>query len=212
METLGERLQEARLRVRPRLKQSDLAALVGLSRGQIANYETGRTDPPREMLYKLAGALNVSVDYLIGVESPKVVNVREERVPYAPEIRLIPYWGEVPCGSWEAPPDDPGWIQVSEAFQDTGIVGVRVSGNSMMPRLTHGQLAIVKLDKTPREGVVTLAHNEQGELTLKVLRMRDGSWHLDSLNPEYPEAAADKWTILGFVIGMEERDPAGLRP
>jgi transcriptional regulator with XRE-family HTH domain len=48
-----------------RMTQADLAAVVGLSRAQIANIESGRSDFPLSRLRKMAEALGVPVKELI---------------------------------------------------------------------------------------------------------------------------------------------------
>jgi len=48
------------------ISQKALASLLGVSPTNIYNYEIGRTEPSTDMLIKIARALEVSVDYLIG--------------------------------------------------------------------------------------------------------------------------------------------------
>lgn len=48
------------------ISQKALAILLGVSPTNIYNYEIGRTEPSVEMLKKIAGALEVSIDYLVG--------------------------------------------------------------------------------------------------------------------------------------------------
>jgi transcriptional regulator with XRE-family HTH domain len=54
------------------LSQSDLAEKSGLQPSAISHFETGKRSPSFENLKKLADALAVSVDYLLGrAEEPK---------------------------------------------------------------------------------------------------------------------------------------------
>jgi len=48
------------------ISQKDLSLKLNVSPTNIYNYENGRTEPSIDMLIKIADALNVSVDYLIG--------------------------------------------------------------------------------------------------------------------------------------------------
>ena len=62
--SLGTRIKE--LRTQKRLKQSELAEIVGLnSYVQIGRYEIGKAKPAADMLSKLAKALNTTTDYLV---------------------------------------------------------------------------------------------------------------------------------------------------
>ncbi len=54
------------LRHSKNLSQLDLARILGVSTSTIGMYEQGRREPNNKMLLKLAQALDVSVDYLIG--------------------------------------------------------------------------------------------------------------------------------------------------
>jgi transcriptional regulator with XRE-family HTH domain len=63
MTDLGKRILE--LRKRKNLSQTDLANAVGISYAQIGRYETKDTQPPAEVLKKMADALDTTVDFLI---------------------------------------------------------------------------------------------------------------------------------------------------
>jgi transcriptional regulator with XRE-family HTH domain len=63
MTDLGKRIFD--LRRRKNLSQTDLANTVGISYAQIGRYETKNTQPPAEVLKKIADALDTTVDFLI---------------------------------------------------------------------------------------------------------------------------------------------------
>jgi transcriptional regulator with XRE-family HTH domain len=64
---LGDRLHMARRK--RRMSQTKLAELTGISNANISHIETGqRTNITIETLLKLANALSVSVDYLLGLK------------------------------------------------------------------------------------------------------------------------------------------------
>jgi transcriptional regulator with XRE-family HTH domain len=53
------------------LSQAKLAEMVGLHYQQISRYETGKTEPDGEIVARIAKALQVSTDYLLGlVDTP----------------------------------------------------------------------------------------------------------------------------------------------
>lgn len=60
----GQRLRG--LRIQKNLQQQELAGLVGVSVVQYGRYERGVSLPAAEMLQRLANALGVSGDYLLG--------------------------------------------------------------------------------------------------------------------------------------------------
>lgn len=67
MNDLGKRIQH--LRKELNLSQTDLANTVGISYAQIGRYETKGSQPPAEVLKKIADTLNTTVDFLISGNS-----------------------------------------------------------------------------------------------------------------------------------------------
>ena len=77
----GERIREVR-KARG-LNQDQLAELASLNRVTVAKYESGRIEPGAQALARIADALDVSVDALLGrteeipiIERPKTVKAR----------------------------------------------------------------------------------------------------------------------------------------
>ncbi|MBU7319037.1 helix-turn-helix domain-containing protein [Paenibacillus oleatilyticus] len=63
-QTLGMRIRERRTKLN--LTQDELAEKLGMTRANFSSYESDRNIPPSIILGKIADALNVSVDYLLG--------------------------------------------------------------------------------------------------------------------------------------------------
>ncbi len=66
MENLGEKIKE--LRIERGLTQPQLAELVGVSKGMISIWENNVNEPKAIFVKRLACALEVSADYLLGIE------------------------------------------------------------------------------------------------------------------------------------------------
>lgn len=64
MSIVGDRIKQSREALQ--MTQSDLASKSGLTPAAISQFETGDRDPALDSLNKLADALEVSVDFLIG--------------------------------------------------------------------------------------------------------------------------------------------------
>ena len=62
---LGKKIREARLKAG--LTQEVLAFKIGVSRGAIARWELGEIEPKLKNLITLSEFLDVSVDYLLGI-------------------------------------------------------------------------------------------------------------------------------------------------
>jgi len=65
METTGERI--LRLREEKEMKQKELADLVGITEASLSRYENNKRTPSGEIISKIASALEVSADYLLGL-------------------------------------------------------------------------------------------------------------------------------------------------
>ena len=63
MNSLGNRIKE--LRKQKSWSQNDLAKKAGISYAQLSRYEIKGSQPPAEVLNKLAEALDTTVDFLI---------------------------------------------------------------------------------------------------------------------------------------------------
>ncbi len=83
MSKLPEKLREAREAAH--ISQTSLSAQVGVSRRSIFAYENGNSVPRKNVLRKLAQALNVTAAYLTNDEStdPNDSRVREENINMA---------------------------------------------------------------------------------------------------------------------------------
>ena len=73
MVDFGERLRQ--LRKQKNLTQKQLASFVGVKNSIISFYEVGERMPSPEMIVKLATVLNVSTDYLLGMNKNETINI-----------------------------------------------------------------------------------------------------------------------------------------
>ena len=80
----GGKIKE--LRESRNLTQDQLAELSSLNRVTVAKYESGRVEPGAKALSRIADALEVSTDVLLGRSDE--VQERAER-PYTPEARIV---------------------------------------------------------------------------------------------------------------------------
>ena len=69
--SLGKRIELAR--VNADMRQQDLAEIVGVSRGAITQWETGRTEPSASKMFAIARATNQPLDWFAeGLDSDMV--------------------------------------------------------------------------------------------------------------------------------------------
>ena len=73
MVEFGKKIRQ--LRKEKNLTQKQLASLIGVKNSVISFYEVGDRFPSPEVIRKLAIALHVSTDYLLGIEKNETVDV-----------------------------------------------------------------------------------------------------------------------------------------
>lgn len=176
----------------------------------IRNKLTGRTamDP---------GTLQVINDEL-GIV-PEGEAVLEPKALYSRALGTLRILGGVSAGlGWEATDEDA--IEVPISLCGPSRVGWIVRGDSMIPLLQEGDVAIFESGIVPKLNVPNLVRTRDTEYRVKMVRHDGERYCLWSLNPSYPEEPADgSWLgyLVGFyrLIGSREEmmhDPSGLRP
>ena len=68
--TIGEALR--RFRAEFKLKQDDVAGVLGLTRQAYYFYETGKATPPAQKIVELSKVYGVSADYLLGLSNAPI--------------------------------------------------------------------------------------------------------------------------------------------
>lgn len=71
METLGSRLKK--LRIDKKLKQWQMADLIGVNKKQISAYENDTRQPSYDILIRIAQIFSVSTDYLLGCRLTRTI-------------------------------------------------------------------------------------------------------------------------------------------
>ena len=85
---IGNRIAE--IRRKRGLNQDELAELSTLSRISIARYETGKFEPGAKALARIADALEVSTDVLLGrSEEESEKDTVSERIRNDPDLRIL---------------------------------------------------------------------------------------------------------------------------
>ncbi len=85
----GDRLRE--IREKRDLTQDELAERAGFGQSQINKYENGKSDPTPDVLARLAGELEVSTDWLLGLVEKPNEHLQEHELT-AIERKLLAAW------------------------------------------------------------------------------------------------------------------------
>lgn len=151
-----------------------LESAAGLGAGTITRWKT--SNPSHENLRKVADVLGCSVSYLTG-EADQNKGTR------------IPVLGTVPCGiPFDAIEflDADDWEELPEDMSSQGsFFGLRVSGNSMEPRIQEGDILIVRCQDSADSGDIVVARINGEEACCKRYVRHESGIVLQSFNPTY---------------------------
>lgn len=189
------------------MRQIDVANKSGISKGRVSRWMSGENIPYGESLAKLAEALGVSVDRLLGKTDPierfiKGDTTEDTELPFNLET-LVPVLGTVAAGvPITAQEDVVGQIPVLDKQGD--FFALKVKGDSMSPRIMDGDIVLVNPSGEVEDGNVVIAMIN-GDVTCKVLKRSHGNVMLVPFNPIFEPIvftydAGDQFEILGKVV------------
>jgi len=172
------------------MTQQTLAAQLNISRGTLANWETGRTTPDPETIHRLAVLLETSADVLLGVRSP-VRRLSPDDSALGGKNVSIPVVGSVEVASFGLKyADEHGYESADKreinddganhfylVVQSDSMIGDGILPGDLLlvheqPKIGYGQVAVVAVDS--------------GKGVVKRVFQKDGSLILQSSNPAYP--------------------------
>lgn len=183
MATISERIKEG-LQIR-NMKQADLVALTGIGKSSISTYISGEYEPKQRNIYKIAKALNVNEAWLMGVDCDMT------RLPITgdfstPSIK-IPVLGRVAAG---IPLTASEYIVDTEEIPaamaaDGEYFGLMIKGDSMEPKISNGDVVIVRKQEDADDGDVVIALVNGDDAVCKRLKKYSDGISLISNNPAY---------------------------
>lgn len=202
--TLGERIRE--LRQKAGLTQEELAKEIGYStKTSISKMENDLLDINQSTIVALARALKTTPSTLMGWEddSKEHSNIRDI-VPIN-KIYMIPIYATVSAGFGAYAEDsivDYLPMIIDNPYDVPDMIGIRVKGDSMYPKIEDGDTIVVRRQESVDSGsvAVLLLDGEEG-LVKKVEYGKD--WiELHSFNPEYKTRRFEGMDVLRLrVVG-----------
>ena len=226
--TMGEKIRDARKA--SKLSQEEMAELVGVARGAVSSWENGRKTPGGKNLEKLASALGVSTDYLMGREADTKKaalsaesNISGQRLNRG-NVILVPVISPIlKCSAGNGNGyDDSGvaWDVVSQyplfdgtlfaLYSSKSLSAMYAKGDSMEPQIHDGDLIVFVHDETWIPGNIAIVRLD-GKLFVKgILRSKNG-YLLRSQNRDYADIEVgedDDFSVVGRVVKIiTDRDP-----
>ena len=172
-----------------KLKNCDnqmLASALGLNRQVVTDWKAERSKSYMKYLPQIADYFGVTVDYLLGKTDEK-----EPESTRRPGVR-IPVYGNVAAGvpilaieNYDS--DDPDdWEEITEKMASTGeYFALRIHGDSMEPKISNGDIVIVRIQQTIESGETAIVRINGDEATCKKVKRTPEGMMLISTNPVY---------------------------
>lgn len=176
--------------------QEELAQKLGLQKSAIAKYENGRVENiKRSIIAEMAKSLECSPAYLMGWDN-NITPVSGETKGKKKGI-TINVLGRVAAGiPIEAVEDIIDTEEISEDMAATGeFFGLRIHGDSMEPRMSEGDVVIVRKQDDAESGEIVIAMVNGCDATCKRLKKYAEGIMLLSNNPKYEPMVFSKEEI-----------------
>ncbi len=165
------------------ISQAALSNVLGLSQQAVGKWETSRCTPDPKTLTELANYFNVSTDYLLGndVEN-NFSNVNNYNSRKEHPIQVI---GTVRAGYNALAFEEDYGVEYANVKDPENYFYLIVKGDSMEPKISEGDLALVRRQNTLENGElgVIICADESG--TLKKFIKRGNAVILQPFNPDY---------------------------
>lgn len=174
---------------------SNMCKVIGLSQSTFAMWKKNDRKPASDWLAPIAEYLGVSIDYILtGKENtPHVLYEMDkdvlEKYVLENEPVSIKVLGRVAAGvPIEAVEDIIGEETISKKMAETGeYFGLRISGDSMEPRMFSGDVVIVRQQNDVESGQTAIVMVNGDEATCKKIEKHDNGIMLVPLNKKYQE-------------------------
>lgn len=182
MKTTAERIKEG-MELRD-LKQADLAERTGISKGALSSYISGRYLPKQNNIYLIAKALNVNEAWLMGNDVPMERSLKNAPSSTAVVVNVL---GRVAAGiPIDAIEEIIDTEEISEKMASEGeYFALKISGNSMEPKISDGDVVIVRKQADADDGDIVIALVNGYDAVCKRLKKYADGIALVSNNPSY---------------------------
>lgn len=211
MTDIGNIIKKLRLENNMTLEQ--LGDRVGVGKSTVRKWENGIiANMRRDNIAKIAEVFNVSPAYLMGWDN-NVAPISGGNKQKKGGIS-IPVLGRVAAGiPIEAITDIIDTEEITEEMASTGeFFGLKIHGDSMEPKISNGDVVIVRQQNDAESGDIVIATVNGDEATCKRLRKYRDGIELVSNNPAYApmffsneEIITKPVKILGRVVELRAK-------
>lgn len=178
-----------------KLKPTELAEKSKLSRGTMSHYLNGTYEPKLDKVKILANILNVSFEWLLGIDVPMLYAPKDLKVCNNIDLDntvKIPVISTVPASFTKASDfiyDE--YIEYPKSLlqysdYDKRYISLKVDGDSMYPELFDRDSILVDILLDIKNGDIGVFYLN-GDFTVKRIYLKEKSIIFKPSNPDYPE-------------------------
>ena len=186
---IGQRIAE--IRGQRGMTQDSLAEQAMLSRISVARYESGKIEPGAKALDRIADALGVTTDELLG---------RRDRLTPFTEIlhSAVPIVGEIACGTpITAEENIEGYADLPSGVHAD--FALRCKGDSMRPTFNDGDIVLIRKQEEVENGQIAAVMIDN-EATLKRFYTQDDGILLIADNPAFSPIVVQQTNISSICV------------
>lgn len=201
----ADRLRDARKA--KRYSQTEVSRMLGVTQQAVGKWETGRSTPDPQTVARLAEILDTTADALLGLQQAPAAAPAVGRNAFSRYTEsLVPVVGTVRAGYGALAFEEDYGKEYASVKDPQNYFYLVVKGDSMEPRISDGDLALVHRQSTLENGDLgVLVYGSDGEGTLKKYIQRGNSVILHPFNPAYEELVIkgeelDHLYIAGKVV------------
>lgn len=217
METIGQRIRQARKSLTPALTQREVAEKLGLANASVTQWELDITKPSGKNLLALAHVLQTTPEAILGIKEYRKKQHNADMPATGNDLHptairtSVPVISSVQAGGWKDcmdnyhPGDGETWQAVTVSVGPHAYA-LRVEGKSMhnpngMPSIPEGSIVVVDPDAEAINGKIVIAKIiDRNEVTIKRLSKDGADYYLEPLNPAYQHIKMDaNHAIIGVV-------------
>ncbi len=193
------------LRKQNDMNQAELAKKLEVAQNTISNWENGNRKIDMHFLKKISKLFGCSIDYILGTSDSPLTSVKGIRIPVLGYVKA-----GIPIDMIEEIVD---YEEISSEMASGGeYFGLRVKGDSMEPKISEGDVVIIRSQSDVQNGEIAIVCVNGNEVAIKKLSKHENGISLVSFNPTYApmfytkeEIAALPITILGKVVELRAK-------